>query len=141
MQFRHWSDREAYLADRNNWLIQDSELAAMMEPTRQNQSHINDCLLQVDDVIAQVIGYRSQLKQHIHGMEAEIKDHLWVSADFAAPAAEKLSQTQHQVETLLIRVNNIRDGFNLLPREADFSSPGAEPTKEEKDKDEEAAFQ
>lgn len=118
--FEHWPGREAYLADRSNWLMKEAELSEILEPTRQKQSYVDDCLRQIDDIDAQVIQYQAQLKQHIQGMEAEINSHLWVSAEFTAPAAEKLKQTQNEVETLLARVARVRGGFELLPLESEF---------------------
>lgn len=116
-----WPQRDTYLADRSNWYIRDDETSIMMEPTRQKQSYIDDCLRQIDNIKARVTKYQSDLNEHIQGMEADIKTHLWVTSDFAAPAAEKLNQTQNDVQTLLNRVNKIREGFELLPVESDFA--------------------
>ena len=117
----NWPGRAAYLADRTNWLRSDAAFAEMLEPTRQKRSYVADCLRQIDDVKAQVLQYQSQLNQHIQGMEAEINSHLWVSAEFAKPAAEKLKQTQNEVNTLLARVLRVREGFELLPLESEFA--------------------
>ena len=136
---RHWSKRDSYLADRSNWLIKDSTLAEMLEPTRHKQSHINDCLRQIDDVKAQVLQYQSQLNQHIQGMEAEISSHLWVSAEFATPAAEKLKQTQNEVHTLLARVSRVREGFELLPLESEFADLDVDEAETEEQEEEQSA--
>lgn len=136
---RHWSKRDSYLADRSNWLIKDSTLAEMLEPTRHKQSHINDCLRQLDDVKAQVLQYQSQLNQHIQGMEAEISSHLWVSAEFATPAAEKLKQTQNEVHTLLARVSRVREGFELLPLESEFADLDVDEAETEEQEEEQSA--
>ena len=117
----NWSQLEIYLAERSNWFMKDTTLAAMMEPTRQKQSHIDACLQQIDAVKAQVTQYQAKLSQHIQEMQAEINGHLWVTADFATPAAEKLQQTQHDVELLLTRISKTREGFELLPRETDLA--------------------
>ena len=108
----------------------EGTLTEIMEPTRQKQSYIDDCLRQIDAVQSQVILYQSQLNQHIKGMEAEINSHLWVSAEFATPAAEKLKQTQNEVETLLARIARVRGGFALLPLESDFIEPVLDDTEE-----------
>lgn len=138
IHFYHWSKRDAYLADRSNWHMTDAELAEMMEPTRQKQSHIDDCLRQIDDVKAQVILYQSQLNQHIQGMEAEISTHLWVSAEFATPAAEKLKQTQNEVQTLLARVTRTKEGFELLPLESGFADAAVDEAETEEDEEDES---
>ena len=138
---RNWTQRGAYLADPSNWHMTDASLAEMMEPTRHRQSHIDDCLGQIDNVKAQVILYQSQLDQHIHRMEAEIRTHLWVSAEFVTPAAEKLKLTQNEVQTLLSRVIKIREGFELLPIESVFSDPMVDNTQTEDESDEEVENQ
>ena len=126
----NWAERDTYLADRSNWHMTEGTLTEIMEPTRQKQSYIDDCLRQIDAVQSQVILYQSQLNQHIKGMEAEINSHLWVSAEFATPAAEKLKQTQNEVETLLARIARVRGGFALLPLESDFIEPVLDDTEE-----------
>lgn len=119
-EFRRWPKRDSYLSERSNWQLEDSNLSAKMIPTHQKKIYIEDCLREIDDVKAQVNRYQSTLHQHIQGMEAEINNHLWVSADFLAPATEKLKQTQREVETLLDRVSKIREGFDLLPCEIEM---------------------
>ena len=52
-------------------------------------------------------------------METDIRSHLWVTADFVEPASQSLQRAQHDVETLLTRVDNVITGFELLPRERD----------------------
>lgn len=120
IEFRRWSKRDTYLAERSNWHMKDSNFSAKMMPTEQKKIYIEGCLREIDDVKARVIHYQSTLRQHIREMKTEISNHLWVSADFLAPAAEKLKQTQHEVETLLGRVSKIREGFDLLPRESEM---------------------
>ena len=126
----NWAERDTYLADRSNWHMTEGTLTEIMEPTRQKQSYIDECLRQIDAVQSQVILYQSQLNQHIKGMEAEINSHLWVSAEFATPAAEKLKQTQNEVETLLARIARVRGGFELLPLEPDFMELVQDDTEE-----------
>ena len=120
IEIRHWSQRDAYLADRSNWHMEDTELPPIMEPTRHKKSHLTECLREIDDIKIQVTQYKSKLDHHIQEMVTEISSHLWVTADFLAPAAENLKQTQQDVQTLLTRVFKTREGFELLPLEVDF---------------------
>ena len=133
-----WPKRAAYLADRSNWHMTDATLPEMMEPTRQKQSHIDDCLRQLANVELQVLQYQLQLNQHVQGLEAEISTHLWVSAEFATPAAEKLKQTQNEVQTLLSRVTKTREGFELLPLECEFADPAVDETETEEDEEDQS---
>lgn len=137
--FRSWSKRGTYLAGRSNWLMEDTRSAEILEPTRQKHSYIDDCLRQIDNINAQVVQYQSQLNQHIQGMEAEISSHLWVSAEFATPAAEKLKQTQNEVQTLLARVARVREGFELLPLESEFADLVVDEAETEEQEEERSA--
>ena len=60
-----------------------------------------------------------------------------MSAEFAKPAADKLTQTQNEVNTLLARVLRVKEGFELLPLESEF----ADLLDEEDQSDVEAAPQ
>lgn len=132
-RFSNWSKRDAYLTEPSNWHMANATLVEMMEPTRHKQSHISDCLRQIDNVKSEVIVYQSQLNQHILEMEAEIGSHLWVSAGFATPAAEKLKQTQNEVHALLARISRAGEGFELLPLESDFADPVVDEAETEED--------
>jgi MoxR-like ATPase len=130
-QFSQWSKRDAYLAERSNWHMTDTEFAAAMEPTRHKQSHVDDCLKQINDVQTAVTQYQAQLTLNLQGMAAEIGTHLWVTADFLTPATVNLSRTQNEVETLLFRIIKTREGFELLPLEVDFIELAEEEAEEE----------
>ncbi|MEG0323736.1 MAG: hypothetical protein RR619_07045, partial [Raoultibacter sp.] len=139
----NWSMRGAYLADRSNWLMKDAKLAEVLEPTRQKQAYIDECIHQNKTLKTQVTNYHALLEQHILSMKAEINSHLWISSEFAGPASEKLKQTQSDVEALLARVSRLIEGFELLPVEAalDYFTADDERTAEdeqEKISDEEA---
>lgn len=129
----NWSMRGAYLADRSNWLMKDAKLAEILEPTRQKQSYIDDCVIQINTLKTQVADYQALLDQHILGMEAEINSHLWVSSEFTRPASEKLKQTQNDVQALLARVSRLIEGFELLPVEAELDYLGTDEEKTEED--------
>lgn len=128
--FREWSKRDAYLNESSNWFVKDGGLEVSVEPTRHKQIYIDDCLRQIDEVKTEVNQYLTKLNLHTLGMEAEISGHLWITADFAIPAAEKLKRTQHDTEILLSRVNKTGEGFELLPREMDFVEPAEDEAEE-----------
>ncbi|HHJ13329.1 MAG TPA: AAA family ATPase [Gammaproteobacteria bacterium] len=118
-EFRRWSGREAYLADQNNWLMEDFDLNPVLEPTRHKGFYIDACVREMDELRVEVEAYREKLHEHIESLEAEIHDHMWVPPEFAEPAAQSLEQTRGEVETLLDRVSKLREGFAGLPREGE----------------------
>ncbi|MFS8070910.1 MAG: AAA family ATPase, partial [Byssovorax sp.] len=116
-QFADWSNRAAYLADASNWAMEEVELAVLIEPTRHKGVYVDACRRNVNEIKAEVIQYRLRLKEHMRSMEADIRSHLWVTADFVEPSSRVLQQTQHDVETLLTRLDNLERGYEILPRE------------------------
>jgi MoxR-like ATPase len=120
--FQHWPERDAYLADESNWLMGDEHNPAM-EPTRHKAAYVEACLRDTDALRAESEAYNADLAVHLESLEEEIGTHLWVSADFVEPASESLRRTQHEVETLLGRIERLRAGFDNLPREAEAVVP------------------
>jgi MoxR-like ATPase len=121
--FQHWVDRAAYIADQTNWFVIELDLPALMEPTRHKDVYVDASLREVDALKAEVTKYKAQLHQHIQAMEKDIRDHLWVTPDFVQPASDTLKVTRQEVETLLARVDKVRKGFELLPRELSPEAP------------------
>lgn len=116
-EFRHWDGLAAYLSDQNNWLMEEVDLTPVLEPTRQKDFYIDKCVNEMDELRSEVEDYRRKLAAHMESLEAAIRDHLWVTTEFAVPAARNLAQTRNEVETLLARVAKLREGFESLPRE------------------------
>lgn len=115
--FSDWNGRAAYLADKNNWILEDAELPAAMEPTRHKPQYLDHCLQEIDRVLASVASYRASLVAHQQSLEQSIRAHLWVTQDFVEPAVSSLRHTAITVESLLNRVSEIRSGFGMLPRD------------------------
>jgi MoxR-like ATPase len=119
-EFRHWDQRSAYLADRNNWLMEEISLSPLMEPTRHKAVHIDACLAEIGALQQSIAEYRAALAEHIASLESVVRSHIWVTSDFFGPAAESLQETQRVVDTLHARTRQLLDGFSLLPREEEF---------------------
>lgn len=122
-EFQHWSGRDAYLADQNNWLTEEVDLTPVLEPTRHKDFYIEGCIREMNQLRSEVEGYRDKLMAHIKSLETEIRNHLWVTPEFAETAAQNLDQTRREVDTLLGRVAKLREGFEGLPREEKFDAP------------------
>ena len=71
-------------------------------------------------------------------MAAEICSHLWVGAEFAKPAADKLMQTRNEVHALLDRVSRVREGFELLPLESEFADLMTDEVEIEEDEEDQS---
>jgi MoxR-like ATPase len=122
-QFARWQGRDAYLSDPNNWLMEDVDLPAATEPTRYSRYYVDGTLGDLKSVRQEVADYQSLLEEHIDTLESDIRDHLWVTPEFARPAAESLETTMRTVTTLQHRISALLRGFEGLPAEAE--SPNA----------------
>lgn len=120
--FQHWEGRDAYLAERSNWLMTEVSLQPVLEPTRHKGSYIRDCTEQLDQLHHVVQSYQQQLLAHVGSLETAIRGHLWVTPEFVGPAAASLEQTGGEVKTLLARVTKVRKGFEALPGEIHAST-------------------
>jgi MoxR-like ATPase len=127
--FRHWDGRDSYLADTNNWLMERVDFPSLMEPTRHKAVYINDCLREINRIRDDVSTYKTQVLSHIKAMERQIRTHLWVTDDFAKPAATSLGQTRHEIEALLSRIDILRKGIEMLPKEGEPSPDATAPSK------------
>jgi MoxR-like ATPase len=121
--FRHWSGRASYLEEQSNWLTVASDQPPQLEPTQHKQVYVDECLRAIDLHIADVVEYLDHVAEHIRSLQAEIGDHLWISAEFADPAAQTLQRTEQEAETLRARLVSVRRGFEMLPREGDERTP------------------
>ncbi|MBP8810880.1 MAG: AAA family ATPase [Kofleriaceae bacterium] len=113
--FAHWHKREAYLADPNSRHTVAGPLAPLLEPTRHKRVYIDDCLSQIAAVQLDIQQYLRDLGAHILALQADIAGHLWVSPDFAAPAARTLEDTRTTAEKLLLRIGAVAKGYDRLP--------------------------
>jgi MoxR-like ATPase len=127
--FRHWTEREKYLGDSANHLMETAERPPLMEPTRHRNSYVNDVLREIDELRHDVGRYAESLDGHIQSLEQDIQYHLWVAADFAGPARANLEVTRRAVDELRDRVSRLRDGFASLPRERERGTQIATPAR------------
>jgi MoxR-like ATPase len=116
-QFFHWNESAAYLANKANWLTEESDLVPLMEPTRHKSTYVDLCLQETRVLRQQVEEYGQKLDAHIASLHTDIRDHLWVTDDFIEPAAQSLEGTRRAVRILLDRIDKIRQGFEMLPQE------------------------
>jgi MoxR-like ATPase len=141
--FRNWDNRNNYLAEVTNWLIEEATPPAVLEPTRHKPIYIQGCVTQLRDLAGQIRDYQGGLRAHTNSLETTIRGHLWVTPDFVEPAASSLRQTAEVVQTLAKRVDQLEQGFQQLPQEEDSvpgmvtsakqpAAPGVPPGKQKK---------
>ena len=114
--FSKWSHRASYLENRGNRLLVEGDLPPVMEPTRFSTAYIERCLAQIDQIATGVKEYRAHVEQHLEGLRAEIDSHLWVTPEFFEPAATSLHKTKKKVASLVGRLDDLREGYETLPR-------------------------
>ena len=121
--FRYWTNRERYLGDAANHLMETTALPPLMEPTRHRVGYVKEVLCQIEDLRKDVEAYAESLEGHMKSLDEEIQSHLWIAADFAGPARANLATTKRAVDELRERVIRLRGGFDSLPREREVAVP------------------
>lgn len=116
-RFWDWAERDKYLDNRENWLMYEAESIPIMKPTQHKVLYVESCLREIQDLQQQVVTYNGKLAGHIASLHADIHAHLWVTSDFAEPAAQSLEGTRREVAGLLARIEELQRGFEALPRE------------------------
>ena len=114
--FNAWNMASSYLADQENWLMEEVDLPPMIGPTQYKEAYIQQCLLEIEKFRVDVEQYKSQLDDHVTSLEREIRTHLWVTVDFIEPAMASLKRTQKVVEKILSRICKLQQGYKRLPR-------------------------
>ena len=118
---RDWSERANYMEKTASWLTEEAELPPIFGPTRHKVIYVDSCIAQVNAIADDVTAYQADLDAHVAGLESQVHKHLWLTASFAEPAAASLRGTRATVSELAARVQNLRKGFELLPRERQVS--------------------
>lgn len=117
VQFAEWSGRQAYLAEKSNWMMKEGKNSPAMEPLRHKQAYI-DRQVQSLQQHANAIGeFQSAFNQHLDDLRATVAHHLWLDPLFREPAEVQLKQTGTLVDQLSKRVNALVEGFGGLPVE------------------------
>ncbi len=108
-----------YVADPANALTETMKLEPLLVPKAHPRAHVESCLREVDELGRGVEQHMSGLDQQIRSLHTEIANHLWVTADFAGPAARTLDESRATVVRLRDRIGALRRGFEVLPVETD----------------------
>ncbi len=126
--FGNWSGRAAYLKDPGNWLMDNAhDLPPLTQLTLHKPEYVTETLRKLAEYRAQCEEQRQFLSSQQESVESEIRQHLWVSSDFAAPAARALAVATAEVEQLIQRLDRTITGFRSLPQEGAVAPSGTAP--------------
>ena len=121
--FKRWRERSEYLANPNNWMTEEGDLAPHVEPTRHRAVYVAGCKRDLAAIYGRVVAYQQRLSTHARSLKAEVDRHLWVLSSFSKPAMESLERTQTEVASLRVRVERLQAGYESLPKERDDATP------------------
>ncbi|WP_244221714.1 AAA family ATPase [Corallococcus exercitus] len=116
--YRDAQHSEPYLADKNNYYIEDCQFPPMMEPTRYSVVHVQGRERQVQELIEEVSRYRAGLDAQVQAVTTVVDEHLWIAPGFSGPARSSLEQRQAHANLLAARLEKLRNGVLALPRDA-----------------------
>ncbi len=106
----------AYLANEENWLMEEVPFEPIVEPTRYSRKHMQRRQRETEQLLKQADAMLATVDREIAELEALIEGHLWISPGFTAIAQRNLLETRETVEDLKRRVQAIYDGFGSLPK-------------------------
>ncbi len=114
LRFADLPDHRAYFG-KGTRLTETRPLEPLMKTQRVPSSYVRRCLSDISNLGLEVKRYEQSLAAHEETLRSDITDHLWVSDDFIAPAADSISSTRRGVKRMHRRIHALRRGFRGLP--------------------------
>ena len=109
------NDLQSYIIGTRNAFMVD--LAPAMEPTKHKDVYITHCLQQQKECRDEVEEHGNGVDKQIASFKNDIRNHLWVSNDFAEPASRNLGEVRADIKKLRDRLLKVMEGYENLPRE------------------------
>ncbi|TNE51689.1 MAG: ATPase [Deltaproteobacteria bacterium] len=112
---RDWSGLREYLEKDISRLCERQANPPALQPRSFSPSYIHSRLEQLHQYQRQIEGWQGQLQTHVHDLETVLSDHLWIDSSFLEPARQALLSVRDHVDSLLLRLRNVHEGYNKLP--------------------------
>ena len=104
-----------YVTDKKNFLM--TRLKPAMEPVKHKPPYIKDCLRQLKELQSKIKSHDTGIEKQIESFDRDIREHIWVTDDFAEPASLGLEQARADTRKLLARLKKLIEGYGKLPQE------------------------
>ncbi len=114
--FARGDEFKAYLANEDNWLMEEVNFEPIVEPARYSRKHIEARCEETAQLLEQADSMLATIDAEISELEILIEGHLWISPGFTPIAQRNLLETREAVEDLKRRIQAIHEGFAALPK-------------------------
>lgn len=95
---------------------QEYDLPPAMQPMHYSSGHIRARVSGVDEIEKELATFLSEVDDHIASITSQVNQHIWISPGFAEPAKGVLQKTRNEAAQLKTRLDNLKRGFEGLPR-------------------------
>ena len=113
-----------YIADEKNFLM--TGLKPAMEPVKHKPPYIRDRLQQLEDLQSEIKSHDTGIGERIESLASDIREHIWVTDDFAEPASRGLQQARADARKHLARLEKLIEGYGKLPQEEEDTGSALE---------------
>ena len=113
-----------YVADKKNFLT--TRLKPAMEPVKHKPPYIRDRLQQLEDLQSEIKSHDTGIGERIESLASDIREHIWVTDDFAEPASRGLQQARADARKHLARLEKLIEGYGKLPQEEEDTGSALE---------------
>lgn len=104
-----------YIADEKNFLM--TRLKPAMEPVKHKPPYIKHCLQELKNLQSEIKSHDTGIGERIESFDRDIREHIWVTDDFAEPASRGLQQARADARKLLACLEKLIEGYGKLPQE------------------------
>lgn len=95
---------------------QEYDLPPAMQPMHYSGGHIRARVSGVEEIEKELATFLSEVDDHIASITSQVNQHIWISPGFAEPAKGVLQKTRNEAAQLKTRLDNLKRGFEGLPR-------------------------
>ena len=113
-----------YIKDEKNFLM--TRLKPAMEPVKHKPPYIRDRLQQLEDLQSEIKSHDTGIGERIESLASDIREHIWVTDDFAEPASRGLQQARADARKHLARLEKLIEGYGKLPQEEEDTGSALE---------------
>lgn len=128
--FSDWADRSAYLNDRANFLARVQNNAPLLG-AQQKRAYVEDRIAQIGKLLHHATDHQCKLQHRISEIQSDVRQHLWISEDFAATASQELAKAHAAVDGLTERLIKVKKGYIDLPVEPDVAGLALDDSRNE----------
>ena len=93
-----------------------------LEQTKHKTAYIDECVGEIQSHMSTAKHYKEDIIQQIKSCDADIRNHLWLTDDFASTASRNLNKLRADIDQIIERLTQVVDNYKQLPQENSTST-------------------